>query len=121
MADELRIRRRKTEEVLRYSFSKEELAQHSATLAQGNIEKLRIEEEAKQVSADYKARIQRVQAEINVAANRIYSGYEMRPVACEKVSDYTMGEVYFVRLDTGEEFNRRKMTELELQQELALE
>lgn len=121
MAEETKIRRKKTEEVLRYSFSKEELERHSATLAQANIEKMRIEEEAKQVSANYKARIQTVQAEINVAANRIYSGYEMRPIACEKVSDYTRGEVYFVQLDTGEEFNRRKMTELELQQELALE
>ena len=49
MAEEQKIRRKKTEEVLRYSFSKEELERHSATLAQANIEKMRIEEEAKQV------------------------------------------------------------------------
>ena len=70
------------------------------------------------VKSQYKSRIDGAEARRNGVANTIRTGWEMRTVECHLVKDYGVGEVYKVRLDSGEEFGRRTMTDTEKQRGL---
>jgi hypothetical protein len=76
---------------IRYSFSKDELAEKSTQLADACGEKARLTEEKKSVVSDFKAKIDAKESIIGMLSNHITSGYEIKTVECEVEVDYDKG------------------------------
>ena len=88
--------------------------QEKLTLGQDlamQVSKLEDEEAAlKDVSAQYKAKIQSAKAAISLSQKVLNAGYEMRPVEIEILYDFVNGSVHKLRIDTGEIYDTRAMT-----------
>jgi hypothetical protein len=79
------------------------------------------EQRMKADASQHKANIQEKEAELRRLTEEIRQRRTFRPVDCERIFDYSAGTVRDVRSDTGEELNRRDLTNDERQRHLDLE
>ena len=70
------------------------------------------------VKSQFKAKIDKLNAERTEVDNRINAGWEMRSIECESVYDYQNHSVTMTRTDTGEIVRSRNMTADEIQRTL---
>jgi hypothetical protein len=110
----------KTEKLfLRYDFTEAELKQISMDMGQAVQRKAEAEESQKAAVAQFKEQIARAASEMQTAARKIVSGYEMRYIDCNVVLDWpSVGMAQIVRKDTGHVVKIRAMTPDELQAQL---
>jgi len=103
---------------LKYEFNDTELQD----LARKALEKTRdideLEDEKKSVMSEYKNKIDRATAELNVKRRKYLDGFEVRQVECRVERDYDREVIRYVRIDTGEELEGRTMTAQERQMRL---
>lgn len=99
----------------KYSFSEEEKRDIAETLAQKTQELSEVDQERKSVMSSYKERIDRITSEQSQSARLYKDGYEMRDIECIVERDIVVGEVRYIRTDTGEVAHRKKMTMAERQ------
>jgi hypothetical protein len=92
-----------------YKFSEAEKKEIAATLANGVSELQRLEERKKQLASQLKSEVDGKQAAVNLAAEQLRSGFEMRSIDCEVVYSYIDDQVRWIRTDTGEVAHERKM------------
>lgn len=101
---------------IRYSFSKDEVAQKSTQLAETCGEKSHLVDEKKSVMSDYKAKIDAKDSIIGLLSNHITNGYEIKTVECEVEMDYDKGlKRYFYQ---GVLYDTRAMDDNDRQLEL---
>jgi len=112
------IERKKIKERLRYDFTDEEKLDLGAELAREIGDYNHFEDELKDIKSSFKAKIEKAQAVINLLQQKVYAAYEYRLIDCEMVKDFDEKEIYFVRLDNGDIFDRRTMTQDELQRSI---
>lgn len=103
---------------IRYSFSKEELADKSKQMASAVNEKNHLADELKTIKSEYKAKTDAKDAVINLMSVHISQGYETRNVECDVVKDFDKGTKTFfyndVQYDTVPLTNMDRQTELNL-------
>jgi uncharacterized coiled-coil DUF342 family protein len=104
-----------TKELLKYFFSEEEKRELAQEMAEKVTEKQSAEDEKKAIMSDFKSRLDGLDAQINGAANKIRSGFEMRQIECEvvPVPERKVWEIY--RMDTGDFIRTKPMTQDDLQ------
>ena len=117
MSDERTITKQ-VERFLRYDFSEDEKQELAQGMARKVTEAEDLEDQKKAVTSEYTAKINAAQAEAQSKAKKLTSGYEMRNIECEEIFDYKQTEVRVIRLDIGEQVERRGMTNYELQQNM---
>lgn len=101
-----------------YRFSEQEKREIAQELANSVSEMKTLEDKLKAVNSQIKAEISSKQGIVNLKAENLRSGFEMRSVECEKVMAYIDNEVRWVRCDTGEIAHRRRMDADERQRSL---
>jgi len=107
---------------LRCLLTDEEKINVGRQLAEATNDLEEIEEDKKQVVADFKAKSTAAEALISSLGNKLRSGYEFRDVSCFINFDQPeKGQKQTVRSDTGEVVSTEIMSEEEKQRELALE
>lgn len=101
-----------------YKFDETEKREIAANLANGVAELQRLEERKKSLQSQIKSEMDGKQAAVNLDAERLRSGFEMRSIDCEVVMAYTDNVVRWIRTDTGEIAHERKMRPDERQEKL---
>lgn len=99
---------------------KKEIAYNMA-LRVGELQEAEFEKKA--LVSEFKSRIDKLTAEINLYAGHLNTGFEMRNVKCEVDRDYKLRVVRFWRTDLEKPIiaKERNMTTDELQRELPTE
>lgn len=108
----------KIKEYLKCVLTEQEIKESGAQLAKSYSDMSELEDAKKSIVSDFKARIDKMAADISGFARKIQNGYEFRNVECEEVRDYDEKFVEVIRLDTGETLRTRVMTADELQTRL---
>jgi hypothetical protein len=67
------------------------------------------------IKSRYSSDIKALEAELSGFAERLNSGWEMKPVECEGIKDFKTGSYVVRRIDTGEQIEQRALTAEELQ------
>jgi len=109
---------KKSSEYLKYSFTEPEKAEIAIEMAQKVAEVNQAESQLKAVKSQYTGKINILQAELNLAAEKLNTGYEMRSVKCEVVPNWEEKIWEYVRLDTGEFVRAEEMSVEDLQMRL---
>lgn len=112
------IENQKTKEHLKCELSESEVKQMGSDLAQKVSEIKNLENQKKAATAQFKSQIDKLAAEVSLIANMIQNGYEFRVVDCEIIRNFKDKIVQWKRMDTGEIFKDRSMTQDELQADL---
>lgn len=115
---EPRIEHEMTTRTLPCHITVSEKLRFADQMARASKLKTEIEEEAKGVAADYKARAKAKENEMGRIGEIISTGIEHRTVEVQVTKNYTTGTVHFIRTDTNEEIDVRKMSQAEAQMEL---
>ena len=102
-------------EHIKHTFSKDERADLSNTMAQKVTELHQAEDDKKAINSDFKSQIDGLTADVNSAATKITNGYEMRNIECEHKPDYDKKIWTVVRIDTGEPVKELPMSEEDFQ------
>lgn len=105
-------------ENLKCILTEEELREVGRRMARSVQEKKEAEDALKNVKKQYEQVITGADAQINLCASKIQSGYEFREVECEVLRNYESGIIFVVRCDTGEQESSRPMTKEERQMRL---
>ena len=122
MKDNKKQRTVQEKRYLRYDFTVEEITQKGRDLAQVTREVTALEDDAKRVAGDFKAKILAKEAERGVVCGAITSGYEMRNIPCTvTLNKPKNGKKTIVRDDTKDAISVEDMTQDELQETLDLE
>lgn len=88
---------------LKYTFTQDEIRRMSYDLARGNRDLRSINEQKKEVVADFASRIKAQEGAVDRLSEQIANGYEYRLVTCEVFMDSpTPGLKTIARTDTGE-------------------
>jgi len=103
---------------VKHYFTPEEKEEIAVEMSSTSRRQDELEREKKAVMSSYKDKIDNVILENRIAAQKYHDGYEYRNVECEVVRDYEMEEVRYVRTDTGEVVEARRMEKSELQMRL---
>jgi len=77
-----------------------------------------LDAEKKAAMSSFKDKIDSASLAARVAAQKLRDGYEYRNVECEVIRDYELEEVRYVRTDTGEIIETRRMEKSEMQMRL---
>lgn len=75
-----------------YNFSQEELHEKSKELARACNERVKLEEQKKSVTSDFKAKIDSKSAEVNILSGHISNGYEWLTKTCDVEYDFDAGK-----------------------------
>lgn len=102
-------------EYIKYTFSANEKAEIAAEMAQKVSELQQAEDSKKAVMSDFKSQIDGIQANVNNAATKLNSGYEMRSIKCEIVPNWGKKVWEYIREDTGTNAKEKPMTADDLQ------
>lgn len=106
----------KTESRLcKYIFTEEEKRQIAADLANGVADIQRLDDQKKSVMSQLKSEADAKQGQVNLFAEHLRSGFEMRSIDCEVVYAYSDDVVRWIRCDTGEVAFERKMRPVDRQ------
>lgn len=115
-------RKQRMMQYLRTNYTQAQLYEKGKRLADCTRQVNELEEEAKRVASDYKARISRIDNEVSLLCTAINTGYAMGDVDCEVTFNSPKnGKKTIVRMDTGETVGVEDMTVGELQDELPME
>ena len=115
------IEERPIKKMLRVNLTTEERAELAERMAEHQADLQRLEDEKKQITKEFASRIELVQGNIRQESSTYLQGWELREVQCSEVTDRRAGFLTVVRLDTGEEVSRRKLTQEELELKLPME
>lgn len=115
------IEERPIKKLLRVNLTTEELSALAAKMAEDQATLERLEDEKKSVTKDFASRIEITTGTIRQEAGTYRQGWELREVQCSEVTDRRSGLLTVVRLDTGEEVSRRKLTAEEMELRLPLD
>lgn len=96
----------------------EETLEMSSKLAGLHQQKLEVEGKKKEAVNDFGVRIKKIDAEVHLLSNNIYSGKETRNVECRMDYDWPAGKKTLVRLDTGEVVREEVISDFERQQHM---
>lgn len=102
----------------RYVFTEEEKRQIAGDLANGVADIQRLEDQKKSVMSQLKSEIDAKQGQVNLFAEHLRSGFEMRSIDCEVLHAFSDDVVRWVRCDTGEVAFERKMRPEERQRKI---
>ncbi len=105
-------------EYVKYHFTEEEKKEIASTMATKVTELKQLEDDKKAVTSSFKSKIDEVQAQINIAANNITTGYEMRNTKCEIEIDPVAKVVNYLDPETGKILKTRKAQSEDLQMEM---
>ena len=94
----------------KYQFSQEELRDIAEVLAIKTQDQEALEEEKKSVMSSFKERIESVALEVKGAARNYKDRYKMMDIECWVDRDFEAGLIRYVRTDTGEVAETKKMT-----------
>ena len=99
-------------------LTSEEQRQRGKTLAE-RIEEYNREEQGIKAAAEAgRAKLKNLRRDIDALADVVDTGTERRDIECALMRDDRRFEIVWYRTDTGEEIERRPMTETERQQPL---
>lgn len=99
-------------------LSPEEQRQRGKTLAE-RVEEYNREEQAMKAAAELaRGKLKNLRRDIDALADVVDTGNERRDIECALMRDDRRFEIVWYRTDTGEEIERRPMTETERQQPL---
>ena len=104
-----------------YKFSEAEKREIAAELANGVAEIAKLEDRKKSAASQFTADINAKQSEVNQAAEKLRSGFEMRDMECEVIYSNIDNVVRWIRTDTGELAHERRMRPDEKQLALPIE
>ena len=113
-ATDPRIKERRFKDYLRCDLTEDELREQARTMADKTAEVDSLESGKKAMAAEFKSKIERAQASMNEASRLYRQGWEMRHIDCVERMVPATGSVEYVRMDTGEVYKTRKMTQDEL-------
>lgn len=85
-----------------YKFTDAEAMQNAKDLAEKLNEATRIENQFASIKAEFKAKTERVKAEIGVLTNKVGSGEEVREYRCTVELDIPNKQRKYIDLNTGE-------------------
>ncbi|SME89261.1 hypothetical protein [Desulfovibrio gilichinskyi] len=105
----LNVKESKYLDNLQYSFTAEELAEKAQIMSEQSTLKAELEDQKKAVMSDFKAQIDKCDADLNLAAKHYRDKWMMKNVTCIKRMNYDNGMVEFIRTDTDEIYKSRKM------------
>ena len=107
-----------TNEYVKYKFSEDEKKEIAAEMAQKVSELQQAEDDKKAIMSDFKSKIDGIQANVNNAATKLNSGYEMRSIKCEIVPRWDEKVWEHIREDTKTVARTKPMTADDLQMQL---
>lgn len=100
----------------KYVFNDGELLQIGKELARKNNDSQALEEDKKRVTSDFKARIDKAQAEIGILSRQLSTGYDHRYLKCQvELNEPRVGQKSIRRMDTFEVVEVLDMTAEEMQ------
>ncbi|KAF0218817.1 MAG: hypothetical protein FD174_2600 [Geobacteraceae bacterium] len=102
-------------------LSREEKASYSDELARLTQEQAELKDRKKEITAEYKAKIDACTSQSRVIARKISTGKEMRDVECYWEFDYPRCVKSLIRADTFEPIETKTLTGEELQKQLNFE
>ena len=111
----------KHRQMLSVTLSDEDIRARGKQIAREIEEKHSAESEKKELSAEYSKKIQMHDRRIDQLSRVIDTGVDYQDVDIDIVYDFPAQELRKVRIDTGEVFIRRRMTDEESQLQLNLE
>ncbi len=115
-------RKKKLKLNLKCVLTQDEKLAIGQTMAESLNEIGSLENDAKTMASDFKAKIASREATLNSDKNKLQSGYEYREIDCELEYDQPMaGKKTLVRLDSNTTVEITNMTDEEKQQSLPLE
>lgn len=103
---------------LRCKLTEEELLDRARALANACEEVSAEERRQKEIKSDLKAQLEAKEAARAQLSAVVSAGAEYRSIDVEQVFDFETGMVTLYRTDTGEQIERRRMTEDERQMPL---
>jgi len=109
---------RKVVRELPVKLTEAEMAGVAKEIGRLNRERSAMEAQAKVSASQWKDRIGGLDAQIGDLATKADIGVENRPVDCEEIHDYRLGEVRVTRIDTQDTLEVRPMTADERQPSL---
>lgn len=95
-----------------------ERLKYSKELSESISSKARAEESLKSFQTQKKAEVVKLEADINMLADKLNTGREFRLVECETKYNFKKKEKSWVRKDTGEIVRIARIAEEEMQEEL---
>ena len=101
--------------MLKCNLTEKELLEAGAALASKLDDLKTCQAECDSIKKGYKAKEAEIEAQITTLQIKVRNKYEIRSVDCENVQDFVKLECFVTRKDTGEEIQRRKLTEDEKQ------
>ena len=101
-----------------YNFNDDEKRDIASELANGVAELKHIENRKKSVTSQLTSEMNAKQSAVDLAAEKLRSGFEMRQIECEVVYAYIDDVVRWIRTDNGEIAHERKMRPDERQMKL---
>ena len=105
---------------VKHTFTEEEKKQIAQDMAQKVSELAQLEDQKKAVASQIKSEIDKKQAEVNISATHLNTGYEMRSVKCEVERDYKRRLIRYIRIDNGQIGREVTMTNEDLQKQLPI-
>ena len=84
---------------IQHDYSEIELQSKSRQLANACTRRERIIEEKKQIMSEYKAKIDQLNAEINLCSQQVTNKYEMKTIDAELVLDYDKDQRLYIGPD----------------------
>ncbi len=97
-------------EMVKYSFSQQELVDLSREHARYYNELKSVDEQLVSIKADFKNRTTKLEVDMSHCGQRVTSGYEMRSIRCLMLKARPDNEsLLIVRLDNGRILKRRRM------------
>lgn len=107
------------QELLRCDLTDDELIGIARKQSATFRDREQADQELTSIKSDFKARLERLESEVQLCTRKITDGFEMRNTDCEtRYDDPSKGMASVYRLDTGELVRTRKMDANELQMEL---
>ena len=100
---------------VKHTSNHDELLEISKETAKKIRELKELEDEKKAINSQFKAKIDMVQADINLHSQWTNNGYKYKMVTCNVVKDTTLRVLSFYSIETGELVQQRRMTEEQYQ------
>ena len=105
-----KIATKQMSEFLRCELTREEVASAANDLATLLDDRQALEEALASVKAEFKAKIEKCEANIKIKQRLVRDKYEHRSTECDIAYNYTDGTVKITRKDTGKVTEEREMT-----------
>lgn len=110
-----KVERKDCVETLSCALTEEQVAGYSQDMAGLHQTKLEVEDQKKEMTKDFGARIQKFESDIHVLSRKITTKKEARDVNCFWEFDYSKGEKTLFRTDTGEAVKVETISAIERQ------